>query len=496
MKSKRFLSAIAVLLLLTALLSSCSFNYKKKNLDKYISVDESLYLGVPVDLDGEDYEITEKELEEAIFAIRLSARQALAKAATTTHIALGHDVYINYWGEYRHKKNGHMIQFSGGSNITVSTPTTLTIGSGNFIDGFEDGLIGYAPNKTTFSHTDEKGRVLSPDSVVFINIEYQYDDGENNITSGRYDNLRVDLADPGILGAAFAEKLSTLKTGDSFDFGYTENWETGRIPLDWDGDGVNEYIAVKGKISSLVKSERTIEVHATFPDDYSEESLQGVEAVFHVVVAYTDVYELPVLEKSLIEKAYPDFKAEGEDYIGEFRAYLQNELEKQAEESRQNDIQNAVWEYLLENAGFTGKLPKKAFKENAEEIYADMLAEFAYYDDLMYQQYQYHYPDFETFAVSFYETDDMTWQEYRDEQAEKLTKEELLLYAIARDAGWLLTDAEFTAEKNRIVAEYAEEYDMAQSQILEMLGEDAIYDTILYEKVIAKVAEAANVTEI
>jgi trigger factor len=58
-------------------------------------------------------------------------------------LAMGDDAYIYYKGFV----DG--VAFDGGSNWDDASPYTLGLGSGSFIPGFEEGLVGVVPNQTS-----------------------------------------------------------------------------------------------------------------------------------------------------------------------------------------------------------------------------------------------------------------------------------------------------------------------------------------------------------
>ena len=111
-------------------------------MSEYVSVDESLYknttVTLPAYLDGSD---------EAVAAyIKYLCElypTATGNKITDQPIKNGDKVAIYYEGWLDGKK------FDGGSNMNDASPYELTIGSGTFIPGFEEGLIGLVPNTTS-----------------------------------------------------------------------------------------------------------------------------------------------------------------------------------------------------------------------------------------------------------------------------------------------------------------------------------------------------------
>jgi trigger factor len=61
------------------------------------------------------------------------------------------------------EESGEYEEFDGGSNMSDAAPYELSIGSGSFIEGFEDGLIGVIPSQT------------SPENMVKLDLKFPDD---------------------------------------------------------------------------------------------------------------------------------------------------------------------------------------------------------------------------------------------------------------------------------------------------------------------------------
>ena len=492
-------SALLALCLLAAMIVSCgSYDYMKKNLSKYIKIDSEDYTGIPVTLYS-DYEVSDEDVEKAIRLFKIDNRTLRESASKTTFIDYGDDAYIWYWGTYKTEANGYDILFEGGTSMSSSSSTKLTIGSGSFVEGFESGLLDVVAQKTRREYDTTKERALKTDSVVYLNVEhYQYTDAEGKVTTGSFSGLRVDLANPGILGTVFAEKLATKKVGDTFDFGYESTATDTALSIDWDGNGTAESLALVGEIKAIASKESTVEVTAKFPKDYTSEELRGKTATFHVVVQYVDDYELPELTSELLKEKYEDFKTESTDeatVLAEFDTYLRGVLAEQLAEQKKEDIKSKIWDYLMENTDFTGKYPKKAVKANRADIYDQLKAEYAYYNQLMQQQYGSGFSSISEFVKLYYDlADDTSLDDYLDKRAKEVTREELIVYSIVKAEGWDLTDEEFDAGAQKIIDEYAELYDMDAEEVYKHFGREAIYESVLYDKLMDKLSEIAEVT--
>ena len=492
-------AALLTLCLLASMIVSCgSYDYKKKNLSKYIRIDSEDYTGIPVTL-YDDYVVSDDDVEKAIRLFKIDNRTLRESKSKTTFIDYGDDAYIWYWGSYINETNGFEIQFEGGNSMATATSTKLTIGSGAFVPGFEEGLIDAVAQKTRREFDTTKDRALKSDSIVYLNIEhYKYTDAEGKVTTGSYSALRVDLANPGILGERFAEKLATLKVGDTFDFGYESTATDTALTIDWDANGNGESLAIVGKVRALASKESTIEVTAEFPKDYDAEELRGKTATFHVVIQYVDDYDLPELTPELLKEKYEDFKTESTDtetVLAEFDTYLREVLAEELAEQKKEDAKSKIWDYLMENTEFTGKYPKKAVKANRAEIHDQLKAEFAYYNQLIQQQYGTSFSSLSEFVKLYYDLDEKTsLSDYLTQRAKEVTREELIVYSIIKAEGWDLTDEEFDEGMQKLVDEYAELYDMDEDDVLDYFGREAIYESVLYDKLMNKLYDLAVIT--
>jgi trigger factor len=118
------------------------FDYMNSDMSDYISVDESLYkntsVKLPVYLNGTD------EAVSAYIQVLLEYYSvSTGNKIVDQPIKEGDSVAIYYEGWLNGEK------FAGGSNMSDANPYMLVIGSGTFIPGFEEGLVGVVPNTTS-----------------------------------------------------------------------------------------------------------------------------------------------------------------------------------------------------------------------------------------------------------------------------------------------------------------------------------------------------------
>ena len=118
------------------------FNYMHSDMSEYVTVDEVLYknttVTLPTYLNGSD-----EAVNEYIQLLLKTHAVSTGNKITDQPIKEGDKVAIYYEGWLDGKK------FDGGSNMSDASPYVLEIGSGAFIPGFEEGLIGLVPNTTS-----------------------------------------------------------------------------------------------------------------------------------------------------------------------------------------------------------------------------------------------------------------------------------------------------------------------------------------------------------
>ncbi|MBR6510555.1 MAG: FKBP-type peptidyl-prolyl cis-trans isomerase [Clostridia bacterium] len=137
MKIKRILGLSMVLVLTVCLLAGCGGKdrilYKEAKLDKIVELPE--YKGIKVDTKSEEF----KEMYEQVIASDIENNGFYTTEKVTEGvIAEGDTANIDYVG----KKDG--VAFEGGT----AQGYDLAIGSGTFIPGFEEGLVGKKVGET------------------------------------------------------------------------------------------------------------------------------------------------------------------------------------------------------------------------------------------------------------------------------------------------------------------------------------------------------------
>ena len=157
------------------------YDYMANDMSAFVTLEKSDYQAFEINV-GKDYVVTDEVVESELKSMLYS--YATATNGTTQvkdqPIRYGDKAYIYYRGTV----DGE--EFSGGSNMSDSSPYGLGIGSGSFIPGFEEGLIGVVPNETSKDNPyplhvtfpeNYNAELAGKDAIFYVVIEYvvQYD---------------------------------------------------------------------------------------------------------------------------------------------------------------------------------------------------------------------------------------------------------------------------------------------------------------------------------
>ena len=153
------------------------YDYMDAEVAPDVEIDRADYAGITLTIPN-SYKIEDDDVQSYILSgIRFSYRTAVNGTAMVKDQALklGDDAYIYYKGFVDGK------EFEGGSNWDDQSAYKLGLGSGSFIPGFEDSLVGLVPNQTsktspaeihvTFPE-DYSAELAGKEAVFHVVIEY------------------------------------------------------------------------------------------------------------------------------------------------------------------------------------------------------------------------------------------------------------------------------------------------------------------------------------
>ena len=305
---KRIMTLVTGILASAAVLTGCSGS---KGLETD-ALSISVYKGVEIDEIQKPAEVTDEDVENPIqSSLQMNATQ---EEITDRPVEDGDIATIDFTG----KINGQ--EFEGGS----STDYPLTIGSGLFLDGFEDSVIGHNIGDTY------DWQVKFPDN--YQNAEYAGKDVVFTIT---------------VKGIA---EESVPELNDNF------------------------VKSVSEKSKSVKEYKEEVRKQLTDDNETSYENQVG-QAVWQKVLENTEIKKYPEDEmkelsktlidqyKSMAEYAEQDY----ETYIQEQMGYSVEEFEKQVEEAAKASLkQSMVTEAIADKEKI--KLSNKEYKEQLKKI--------------------------------------------------------------------------------------------------------------------------------
>ncbi len=232
---------------------------------------------------------------------------------------------------------------------------------------------------------------------------------------------------------------------------------------------LGSHLAIDGFEESIVgmKINDTKTFQCAFPQDYSNEDVKGQAVEFEVTL--TKIYVPPVYDNSFADK------------------YYGYSTTKELEESLKKDyIITCIYEYLVKNSTVL-EYPKNEYKQALKDLEA--LA-----------------PTWESsYGLTLDKYLLQTFNMTRDEYVKNNMKSEMIYYSIARANKIEPTEEQIIAEKDSMIAYYKEYYmssdnldestAKAQAQAyVNNLGDDYVYETVLYNLVDEWLVENAVVT--
>ena len=456
--------AVAIVLGVRASKEDKNFDYLTSDLSKYISLSKDDYKNYKLEIDiAKPHDI---DVDVAILNLIVGKKgDALNDGALITSpvtITAGDTVHIWYRG-YLLDEDGEEIALSGMSNLSGSAASELSIGSGNFIPGFELNLVGkntgdYPKFVKITDGTPNENRIAY---VSYTRLVEGGDESKDAVSATAQRIILSDTDIDSVYGDGFREKILGAQIGkaiDSFD-----------VTLDG-----KKHTYSDTKIVFVTECEvEPLLVECYFPYDYNTTTLRNETAYFEVYVEGVVQYECPEFNDEFVSKIISEKDAviteeelleyEGETLTEKYRAFVKKLVDEAYEEEYETLVEEAMWEHYLSKAEV-----KKYPTVKVDEIYKE------YEDDVYYQfdqsggslQNQYTeeyetYEDIDSFAVAYL---GLTYSENKDWRAvlrtmsEELVKERLVLYYLMQEENINPTAEELAEELAAVKQEYIDEY--------------------------------------
>ncbi len=219
----------------------------------------------------------------------------------------------------------------------------------------------------------------------------------------------------------------------------------------------------------------TRSITVTFPDPYKPNpDMSGKEAVFEVTANY-------ICGEPVVPELTDQLIADNTDYdtIDEYREYVRGYLEEYKASSAESNKQQGLWQQVMDGSEIL-ELPEDKVNEEVDNMYTS------------YEQYAGYYG---MDMADFLEQMGMTEDDFRGEittYAEDMVKRELVFNAIIEAEGITVSDDEYSENAEKMASEYGYESVEAME---EAIGQDAIREDMLWDKVLDVIVSSAKVKE-
>jgi len=467
------------------LISDPDFDYAKSDLSPYITLPEEKYKNFELTLDiAKPHPI---DVDVAILSALYSERDKEAgervEYPSGVAVTAGDEVEIYYRG-YLEDEDGREIFFANMCNYNSAKPSTLGIGSGHFVPGFELSLVGKNPaDHGTLTRVTE-GRPTE-DSFAYVSYKRTLDGKSESVSlyridmSGDVDSILGEGAKLMLLGSNIGERIEKFPTtlgGAACEYSY--------ITVD------------------LVTYESDpIKVEVYFPYSYQVAELRNATAYFDVFVTAVTPYGTPTYDDEYVtdiisQDGSPITAEELSEYEGatlseKYKSYAAAMMYKSYEAELKELLEEEIWNYYLKDGVATvEKYPLEELKRIYGEYVADVTAQYESSGGIVYNQYTGSYEKcdsidgFAEIYLGIQYTEKPDWRGRLYDTAKMLVRERLILFHIMRNEKILPGESEVAEGVEKLKREYLDEY---MAQYLEYNGktrED--YTDEEYEKLVAE----------
>ena len=302
-------------------------------------------------------------------------------------------------------------------------------------------------------------------------VPYDYDLAEY-VTVPEYKDLPYYVTQAAItdeeLDTEIENKLKSDSVTENIEEGVVEDGDTVNIAFEgridgetFDGGSSDSYDItigttqmIDGFIEGLIGKNigETVTLDLQFPDDYHATELAGKPVVFDVTLNYKKTTTVPELKDAYV-KEHTDYET-----VDEYREGLRAELTESRQKSLDSSMNTEMWNYVVENA----EVLQYPDAELAEAMVAADQMESTYR-----QQAASYGIEWADYLSMFMGTDEEGFNAMKEEYAQNIVKNEMVLYSIARAEKLELTEKEY---KERI-AEILESSDLTEESFQEYYGQ-------------------------
>ena len=215
----------------------------------------------------------------------------------------------------------------------------------------------------------------------------------------------------------------------------------------------------------------TVEVNVTFPEDYQATDLAGKDAKFVTTIHEVKEKEVPELDDELAKDIDEDVET-----LDELKEKYRKELAESKEIAFDDAVESAALDLAVENAEIV-ELPEEMVHEEVHRSVNEFLGNM---------QRQGISPDM-YFQITGTTQGDLHKQHEAD--AEKRTKTNLVIEAVAKAEGFEASDEDIEAE----IASLAADYNMEVERVRQLLSADMLKHDIVIKKAVELITSTAKV---
>ena len=215
----------------------------------------------------------------------------------------------------------------------------------------------------------------------------------------------------------------------------------------------------------------TVEVNVTFPEDYQATDLAGKDAKFVTTIHEVKEKEVPELDDELAKDIDEDVET-----LDELKEKYRKELAESKEIAFDDAVESAALDLAVENAEIV-ELPEEMVHEEVHRSINEFLGNM---------QRQGISPDM-YFQITGTTQEDLHKQHEAD--AEKRTKTNLVIEAVAKAEGFEASDEDIEAE----IASLAADYNMEVERVRQLLSADMLKHDIVIKKAVELITSTAKV---
>ncbi|WP_247907325.1 trigger factor [Streptococcus anginosus] len=215
----------------------------------------------------------------------------------------------------------------------------------------------------------------------------------------------------------------------------------------------------------------TVEVNVTFPEDYQATDLAGKDAKFVTTIHEVKEKEVPELDDELAKDIDEDVET-----LDELKEKYRKELAESKEIAFDDAVESAALDLAVENAEIV-ELPEEMVHEEVHCSVNEFLGNM---------QRQGISPDM-YFQITGTTQEDLHKQHEAD--AEKRTKTNLVIEAVAKAEGFEASDEDIEAE----IASLAADYNMEVERVRQLLSADMLKHDIVIKKAVELITSTAKV---